>query len=119
MFVENQDKTLDFYKKLNFGVHTDSSFGEFRWLTLCLPGNKNLELALIKAESTQEKNLVGKQAAQKPFLSIDTDNCQQDFQRLKDLGVEFVQEPKSEEWGTSAMFKDLYGNLIYLNQSNI
>ena len=26
-------------------------------------------------------------------------------------GVEFVREPKTEEYGTVAVFKDLYGNL--------
>jgi hypothetical protein len=32
------------------------------------------------------------------------------------LGITFVREPKSESYGTVAVFKDLYGNLWDLLQ---
>jgi len=64
----------------------------------------------------EEKALVGKQAASKPLLTIESDNCQRDYEQLKQAGVEFLSEPTTEQWGVSTAFKDLYGNVIYMCQ---
>lgn len=37
---------------------------------------------------------------------------------MKQLGIEFVRKPKVQEYGTVAVFKDLYGNLWDLIQFN-
>ncbi|HEV2720048.1 MAG TPA: VOC family protein [Thermoanaerobaculia bacterium] len=37
------------------------------------------------------------------------------FQELRERGVEFVQEPKTESWGTSAIFKDSEGNQFVMS----
>ncbi|MEX2498801.1 MAG: VOC family protein [Wenzhouxiangellaceae bacterium] len=34
-----------------------------------------------------------------------------DYQAYRDRGVEFVRGPKTEPYGTVAVFRDLYGNL--------
>ena len=34
-----------------------------------------------------------------------------DYRAYKSKGIAFVREPKEEEYGTVAVFKDLYGNL--------
>lgn len=116
LFVENQDAALAFYQKLGFIVHTDADFGPMRWLTLCLPEQKDLELVLMKAETEAEKALVGKQAAAKPLLSFESTDCFKDYERLKNLGVLFVEEPKSQPWGIGAVLQDVDGNLIYMCQ---
>lgn len=115
LFVLNQDDALNFYKKIGFTVHTDAMFGEsMRWLTLCLPDQNDVELAIMQAETEQEKALVGKQGAQKPFFSIETTDCNKDYEALAAKGIKFVQEPTQEPWGISAGFQDLYGNMIYM-----
>jgi len=117
LFVHDQDDALRFYQKLGFLVHTDVQFGTMRWLTICLPEQRNVELVLMLAESNQEKLLVGHQGGgQKPFFSLSTDDCHEEYERLQALGVEFTQAPVVEEWGISAVCKDLYGNIIYLSQ---
>lgn len=116
VFVVDQEKALAFYTKLGFSVHTDAQFGPMRWLTLCLPEQKDVELALLEAETEAEKALVGKQADQKPFITLETDNCQADYERLSNDGVTFLAKPTEEPWGTSAALKDPYGNLIYICQ---
>jgi predicted enzyme related to lactoylglutathione lyase len=45
-----------------------------------------------------------------------TDNVQADYERLKNRGVKFTQEPTTTEWGTQAIFDDTCGNLIQLHQ---
>jgi len=116
LFVHDQDKALDFYKKLGFAVHTDAQFGEMRWLTLHLPEQKDVELALIKAETEQEKVLVGKQGASKPLLSFESNNCNHDYETLKNNGIKFIEAPTEQPWGISMAFEDVYGNMIYICQ---
>jgi len=38
---------------------------------------------------------------------------------MKNIGIEFVREPKEQEYGTVAVFKDLYGNLWDLVEFNV
>lgn len=117
LFVNSQESALEFYtEKLGFKKHTDADFGAMRWLTLCAAGQPNVELVLMLAETPEEKALVGKQGALKPFLSLQTDDCQGDYERMKKAGVEFVEEPKHEAWGIATAFKDVEGNVIYMCQ---
>ena len=116
MFVQDQEKALDFYKKLGFTIHTDAPFGPMRWLTLTLPGQKDVELVLMKAETAEEKALIGKQGGDKPFISFESNDAKKDYEMLKKMGVAGIEEPKAEPWGISFGFKDLYGNAIYVCQ---
>lgn len=116
MFVHDQDATLNFYKKLGFIVHTDTDFDGMRWLTLCFPGKKDFELAIMKAETDAEKALVGKQGADKPFISLESSDCNLDYQNLKAQGIEIEGKPESMPWGISMSFHDNSGNKIYVCQ---
>lgn len=116
LFVNNQDEALAFYQKLGFSVHTDAAFGDMRWLTLNLPERKDLELVILLAETSTEKALVGKQASDKPFISFETNNAQEAYNKLKALNVTDLTQPEDQPWGVSFSFKDLYGNGIYVCQ---
>src|SRR5579862_9253829 len=117
LFVTSQDDALAFYTKLGFQVHSDAMFGDnMRWLTLNLPDQADFELALMPAETAEEKALVGKQGAKKPFFCFATTDCKKDYELLKSKGVKFQQEPNEEPWGISAGFEDLYGNALYMCQ---
>lgn len=118
LFVNNQDDALKFYTNiLGFKVHTDAIYGNnFRWLTICLKNQPDLEIALMPATTSEEKALVGKQAASIPFLCLQSDDCIKDYESLKAKGVVFMDEPKKEAWGIAAACKDLYGNLLYIVQ---
>lgn len=45
-------------------------------------------------------------------IVFQTDDVRKTYEELKAKGVEFTQEPKTEPWGTSAMFKDSEGNVF-------
>ncbi|MCL4380490.1 VOC family protein [Candidatus Dependentiae bacterium] len=117
LFVTNQDEALKFYTAIGFIVHTDAQFGSMRWLTLCLPEQPELELALILAETAEEKSLVGKQGAAKPFISLASNDCQYDYDKLTKQGIVFTEKPTEQPWGIAAALHDLYGNTIYICQS--
>lgn len=117
LYVNDQDKALAFYKDtLGFKVHTDAQYGPMRWLTLSPVENKHFEISLMLASTPEERALVGKQGAQKPFFCVSTDDCKATVKTLKEAGVTFLQDAKEEQWGTSATFVDLYGNIIYMVQ---
>ena len=48
-------------------------------------------------------------------MAFTADDVQQTFDELSARGVEFVQPPKTEHWGTSAIFKDPDGNTFVLS----
>ena len=117
LYVNDQDEALKFYvDKLGFKVHTDVDFSGMRWLTLNAPNQNDLEFVLFPATKAESKAIVGKQAPEGPLFCIASDDCKADYERLKGLGVNFVQEPKEQQWGTEALFTDLYGNIIDMVQ---
>lgn len=116
--VKNQNDALAFYRdKLGFQVHTDAMIGPMRWLTLCTKEQPDVELSLMEA-SVKDQDLVGRQGGSYPLLALETKDCHESYQKLKAVGVSFDGEPQKESWGTGVTFKDLYGNLIYLHQTN-
>ena len=48
-------------------------------------------------------------------MSFWTDDARVTAATLKERGVEFISDPKKEEWGVSAIFKDSEGNRFVLS----
>ncbi|HXA18423.1 MAG TPA: VOC family protein [Thermoanaerobaculia bacterium] len=117
LLVLDYDAAIEFYtRKLGFELVEDKSFGESRWVTISLPRNRDLTLALELATSAEDKALVGRQAGSHAFLGIDTSDCLGDYTRMKPLGVTFLGEPQSGPWGIGVQLEDLYGNKIFISQ---
>jgi predicted enzyme related to lactoylglutathione lyase len=118
LFVHDQEAAKKFYtEKLNFKIHTDAMFGEnMRWLTIHPVNQPDFEISLMLAETPEEKALVGKQGADKPFFCVTVDDCGASYNQFKKDGVECLSEPKNEPWGISLAIQDLYGTIIYVVQ---
>lgn len=113
VLVRDQDEALEYYtQKLGFKVLQDVTAGNgFRWLAVAPPGSKGASLALLKAESEEELKTVGKQTGGRiPLFVYTTDDCQKTYQELLARGVEFIDTPMENPWGTAVQFYDLYGN---------
>ncbi len=117
VLVKDQDAAIEFYaRKLGFSKVEDVPFGPKRWVTVRLPGDDILTVALNLAESDSDRALVGKQAGSQPLFSLTTDDCVKEYRRMKDAGVKFHGEPVAQPYGTGVTLEDLYGNKIYMNQ---
>jgi catechol 2,3-dioxygenase-like lactoylglutathione lyase family enzyme len=117
MLVLDQDAAIEFYtRKLGFDVLGDKPFGESRWVTISLPKDGDLTLALELAKTADDKAIVGKQGGSHAFLGLDTSDCVGDYKRMKPHGVKFLGEPQSGPWGTGVQCEDLYGNKIFISQ---
>jgi catechol 2,3-dioxygenase-like lactoylglutathione lyase family enzyme len=108
--VRNQDAALKFYtEKLGFKVLTDQPYnGKQRWIELLIPGAES-KLALFTPEG-HEGRIGGFQP-----LTFWCDDVLATSKILKAKGVEFATEPKTEVWGTVAIFKDVDGNQFVLS----
>jgi catechol 2,3-dioxygenase-like lactoylglutathione lyase family enzyme len=117
LLVSSQDEALEFYtKKLGFEVAEDRTMGDYRWLLVRLADNKEFCIDLGAAKTSEQKALVGRQAADLPLFSIETDDCMSEYTALKERGVQFEGEPEVQPYGTGVLMEDLYGNKIYINQ---
>src|SRR6476619_631736 len=90
VLVLDYDAAIEFYtRKLGFELIEDKTFGEGRWVTIALPRDKAVTLALELASTAEDKTLVGRQAGSHAFLGINTSDCRGDYARMKPLGVKF------------------------------
>jgi predicted enzyme related to lactoylglutathione lyase len=106
--VRDQEKALKFYtEKLGFQIMTDQSFGTQRWIELGIPG-ADTGLTLFTPSGHEER--IGTFQG----MSFWTDNVQKTYEEMTSKGVEFLQPPKKESWGTSSIFKDADGNQFVL-----
>jgi catechol 2,3-dioxygenase-like lactoylglutathione lyase family enzyme len=117
LYVRDQDEALSFYvDKLGFRVHTDVRNGDYRWLTVQHPDQPALQLGLFApgppvhdaATAQSLRGIVAKGAM--PPLVMTVDDCRAVYQRLREQGVEFNQEPVERYGAVDASFRDPSGN---------
>ena len=121
LVVKDYDEAIDFYtKKLHFELVEDTYQPEQdkRWVVVSPPGSNGATILLAKASKPEQESFIGNQAGGRVFLFLGTDDFARDFEEMKKIGIKFVREPKVQEYGTVAVFQDLYGNLWDLVQFN-
>ena len=68
-------------------------------------------MLLARASNEDQEAFIGNQSGGRVFLFLSTDDFSRDYNEMTERGVVFVREPKTEDYGTVAVFEDLYGNL--------
>ncbi|MDJ0907722.1 MAG: VOC family protein [Woeseiaceae bacterium] len=112
--VRDYDEAIDFYVgTLGFELIQDEYQPEQdkRWVVVAPPGSTESQLLLARAANDEQSSRIGNQTGGRVFLFLYTDDFQRDYEAYKARGVRFVREPKTEEYGTVAVFEDLHGNL--------
>ncbi|MBT2365496.1 VOC family protein [Streptomyces sp. ISL-10] len=126
VWVLDQDRAKEFYtEKLGLEVRTDMTMGEggMRWLTVGAANQPDVELTLMvpgppamDPESAEAmKKLVSKGILGAGVLR--TDDIHGDYEKLKERGVQFLQEPQERPYGTEAIFRDDSGNWFSFTQA--
>ncbi|PST84953.1 hypothetical protein C7T94_02200 [Pedobacter yulinensis] len=112
LLVGDYDEAIEFYtKKLDFVLLEDTRLSEEkRWVLLAPKGARACCLLLAKAATAAQTARIGDQTGGRVFLFLFTDNFWQDYHTLRDRDVRFVRLPEDQEYGTVAVFEDLYGN---------
>lgn len=119
IMVDDQDKALKFYTEvLGFRKKHDIPVGEYKWLTVVSPeGPDDLELALEPNANPAARTFQQAMFAQSiPLAAFEVAGIENEYTRLKELGVVFTREPVKMGPVTIAVFSDTCGNLIQLYQ---
>jgi catechol 2,3-dioxygenase-like lactoylglutathione lyase family enzyme len=120
IFVDDQDQAERFYTQvLGLQVKTNAPYSDSeRWLTVVAPAEPDgVEVALHLADEPARAFQAASRAVGRPVLSLRTDDCAGEAERLKGKGVVFVKEPARMAYGgMDAVFDDTCGNLVNLHQ---
>jgi len=113
--VRDYDEAIEFYTRtLGFELVEDTYQPEQdkRWVVVAPRGTSpTTSLLLARAASEEQAAFIGNQSGGRVWLFLATDNFRRDYDDLRSKGVTFVREPLSADYGTVAVFEDLYGNL--------
>ena len=121
LVVRDYDEAIDFYtNKLHFTLVEDTyqPAQDKRWVVVAPPGSTGTTLLLARASTPEQEAFIGNQSGGRVFLFLNSDDFWRDYNEMVALGIKFVREPKVEDYGTVAVFADLYGNLWDLLQLN-
>ena len=121
LVVRDYDEAIEFYtKKLYFDVIEDTYQVEQdkRWVVIAPPNSVGTTILLAKASKPIQENFIGNQTGGRVFLFLNTDDFWRDYKEMTAKGIEFIRKPKEADYGTVAVFKDLYGNQWDLLQLN-
>jgi len=115
LVVKDYDEAIEFYtEKLNFELVEDiyQPAQDKRWVVVAPPNSTGTTILLARASKPEQEKLIGNQTGGRVFLFLNTDDFWRDYNEMKSKGIEFVREPKKADYGTVAVFKDLYGNFM-------
>jgi len=127
IYVLDKDEALDFYvNKLGLEKGNDVRQGDYRWLTIRVPGEPGTDATEVSLEqpgpplhdeatAAQLRELITKGAL--GGLVFITDDARSLYDSLKKRGVtDFTQEPTDHFYGTDMGVRDPFGNPIRILQ---
>lgn len=113
LVVRDYDEAIAWFtEKLGFELIADQYQPEQdkRWVLVAPAGSAGTSLLLARAATPEQEAFIGNQAGGRVFLFLATDDFARDHAAMTAKSVRFLREPKSEPYGTVAVFEDLYGN---------
>lgn len=118
--VRDYDEAIAFYtRQLDFDLLEDTDLGHGkRWVRVRPRGGAGTGILLARASSDAQLASVGRQAGERVFVFLETDDFERDYQAYVARGVSFVRPPETTAHGRVAVFEDLYGNRFDLIQPN-
>lgn len=119
--IDDYDKALKFYTDaMGFVLKRDIPLGDgARWITVVSPDEPNGTELLLEPNANYPAMKALKEALVKdgiPFTAFEVSDMQREYERMKQLGVEFTMEPTNMGPTTVAVLNDTCGNLIQIYQ---
>lgn len=110
--VCDYDEAIAFFtQKLGFSLVQDTDMGSGkRWVVVAPPNSRGAALLLARAVTPEQSAAIGNQTGGRVFLFLHTDDFARDHAAMQANGVRFLEAPRSEPYGTVAVFEDLYKN---------
>lgn len=112
ILVDDYDEAITYFTEvLHFTlIANEKHKNGLRWVLLHPPGLSSTGIMLNLARSKMDKIAVGNQAGDQVLFVLQTNDFWRDYEYMQSQGVEFIEAPRDEDYGTVAIFEDLYGN---------
>jgi catechol 2,3-dioxygenase-like lactoylglutathione lyase family enzyme len=112
LVVREYDEAIRYFtESLGFTLLEDSPRpGGKRWVRVAPEGSPSLSILLAQAASPEQAQAIGRHAGGRVGFFLHTDDFLTTYGRMRQRGVVFLEEPRTEAYGTVAVFRDLYGN---------
>ena len=112
LVVPDYDEAIAFYTgALGFTLIEDTRQSpEHRWVVVAPPVGTGAALLLARAEGEDQRARIGDQTGGRVALFLSIRDFAADHARMVAAGVEFLEQPRHEPYGTVAVFADPYGN---------
>lgn len=119
--IDDYDKALKFYTEImGFKQKRDMPLGDgARWITVVSPEEPDGVELLLEPNAGYPAMKALKESLVKdgiPFTAFQVNDIQAEYERMKNLGVEFAMEPTNVGAAIAAVFDDTCGNLIQIYQ---
>lgn len=115
LIVRDYDEAIAFFvEKLGFELEEDSPSltndgRPKRWVVVRPPGGET-GILLAQADGDRQSAAIGDQFAGRVGMFLRVDDFAAAHSRMREAGVEFVTEPRTEAYGRVAVFLDVSGN---------
>ena len=112
LVVPDYDRAISWYRDvLGFTVAVDQPLGEGkRWVVMKPDDTEGAGLLLARADGDVETASIGNQTGGRVSFFLNTDDFARDHALYLSRGVEFIEAPRHEDYGTVAVFRDAFGN---------
>lgn len=111
LLVRDYDEAIAFYVgALDFELREDTALGGSKRWVVVAPRGAQSGLLLARADGPAQEARIGDQAGGRVGFFLHTDDFARDHAAMGARGVRFLEAPRSEAYGTVAVFADLYGN---------
>lgn len=111
LVVPDYDAGIDFYvRSLGWTLARDIDLGGGkRWVVVAPPGG-GTALLLARAAGDRQQAAIGNQTGGRVGFFLETDDFARDHAAMEAAGVVFEEAPRSEPYGTVAVWRDPFGN---------
>ncbi|KIQ25972.1 VOC family protein [Xanthomonas campestris] len=111
LLVADYDAAIAWYTgALGFQVLEDRALGEGkRWVVIGPGSTHDAGLLLAQPADAAQQARIGDQTGGRVDHFLYTDDFWRDHAAMQAFGVEFLETPREEPYGTVAVFRDLYG----------
>ena len=112
LVVHDYDEAIAWFSRcLGFVLAEDVKLSQTkRWVVMRPPGRNGAALLLARADGPEQTAAIGHQAGGRVFLFLETDDFARQHAAMVKAGVNFLEQPRHESYGSVAVFEDLCGN---------
>lgn len=110
LLIPNYDDAIAFFTgPMGFDLLEDTDLGgDKRWVRVAPPGAQTA--FLLACAVGDQRQMIGQQGGGRVWLFLQTDDFTTDYVRMSDNGIAFEESPRTEPYGTVAVFRDPWGN---------